>query len=155
MRTSLVALIAGSMIIGGAAIAVAQTDDTPTGTTIESTVGERTRGGHLEGFFSDMVAEGVISQDQADTLTAELRERFEERRAAIAERREAFQAAWEDNVLTVAELEELGAGRILAEDGPFADALEDGELTRAEFEEIRREFPRRGPGHHRFRGPGT
>ena len=152
MRKSVAALTAGALIIGGAAVASAQTDDTaPTDDTPAVQLHER-RGEHISEFFADMVEDGVISQDQADQMTAELETRAEERIAEREERKAAFDAAWDDGVLTLAEIEELGADRFLAEDGPFADALADGELTQEELEEARGEFGgRRG---HRGGGPG-
>jgi hypothetical protein len=129
-------------------VATAQTDDAP---EADAPIVEMKRGERISSFFDDMVAEGVISQDQANTMLAELESRHEERVAERQERREAFESAFEDDVLTVAELEELGADRILDEDGPFAEALADGELTRDEFEAIHAEL---GPRHHRGPGPG-
>ena len=152
MRKSIAALTAGALIAGGAMVATAQTDGADT--TEDATEQVRpSRGAHLSEFFSEMVTEGVISQDQADQLTAELESRAAVRQAERAERRAAFEAAWEDDVLTVAELEELGADRILDEDGPFAEALADGEITRDEFDAVKAEIgPRGGRGHHRFGG---
>jgi hypothetical protein len=150
MRKTVAALTAGALIAGGAMVATAQTDDADT-TDTNPPVVEMKRGDRISSFFGDMVGQGVISQDQADTMLAELESRHEERVAERQERREAFESAFEDDVLTVAELEELGADRILDEDGPFADALEDGEITRDEFEAIRAEL---GPRHHRGHGRG-
>lgn len=146
MRKTVAALTAGALIAGGAMVATAQTEDAP---ATDAPIVEMKRGERISSFFDDMVAQGVISQDQADTMLAELESRREARVAERQERREAFESAWEDDVLTVAELEELGAERILDEDGPFAEALEDGEITRDEFDAVRAEF---GPRHHR--GPG-
>lgn len=148
MRKTVAALTAGALIAGGAMVATAQTDSTDT-IDPNAPIVEMKRGERISSFFGEMVEQGVISQDQADTMLAELESRHEARVAEREERREAFESAFEDDVLTVAELEELGADRILDEDGPFAEALEDGELTRDEFEEIHAE---RGPRHHR--GPG-
>lgn len=156
MRKTVAALTAGALIAGGAMVATAQTDaDT---TDSDTPIVEMKRGERISSFFDDMVAEGVISDDQAETMLAELESRHAERVAERDERRAAFESAWEDDVLTVAELEELGADRILAEDSPFADALEDGELTRDEFEAIHADGPRhhRGPGRGLgFGGPGN
>ena len=145
MRKTVAALTAGALIAGGAMVATAQTDDADT----QPSIVQMERGDRISSFFDDMVAEGVISQDQADTMLAELEDRHEARVAERQERRDAFESAWEDDVLTVAELEELGADRILDEDGPFAEALDDGEITRDEFDAIRAEF-----GHRHHRGPG-
>lgn len=148
MRKTVAALTAGALIAGGAMVATAQTDSTDQ-VEPDAPIVEMKRGERISSFFDEMVADGVISQEQADTMLAELEARHEERVAERQERRAAFEAAFEDDVLTVAELEELGADRILDEDGPFAEALEDGQITRDEFEAIHAE---RGPRHHR--GPG-
>ena len=148
MRKTVAALTAGALIAGGAMVATAQTDDADTADT-QPPIVEMKRGERISSFFDEMVTDGVISQDQADTMLAELESRHEARVAEREERREAFESAFEDDVLTVAELEELGADRILDEDGPFAEALEDGEITRDEFDAVRAEL---GPRHHR--GPG-
>lgn len=148
MRKTVAALTAGALIAGGAMVATAQTDSDD-GAESDAPVVQMNRGERISSFLDDMVAQGVIDQDQADTMLAELEARREARVAERQERREAFESAWEDDVLTVAELEELGADRILDEDGPFAEALEDGEITRDEFQEVRSEF---GPRRHR--GPG-
>ena len=148
MRKTVAALTAGALIAGGAMVATAQTDTTDQ-VDPDVPIVEMKRGERISSFFDEMVADGVISQEQADTMLAELESRHEARVAERQERRAAFEAAFEDDVLTVAELEELGADRILDEDGPFAEALEDGQITRDEFEEIHAE---RGPRHHR--GPG-
>lgn len=154
MRKTLVALVAGALILGGAAIAMAQTDETTTDTS--PPVAHMDRGDHLSEFLAEMVDEDVITQEQADTLISELESRFEARQAEREEHRALFEEAFSDDVLTVEELEEIGATRILDEDGPFAEALADGELTRAEFDAIHASMPLRD-GHHRgggFGGPG-
>lgn len=148
MRKTVAALTAGALIAGGAMVATAQTDSTDP-VDSDAPIVQMKKGERISSFFDEMVGQGVISQDQADTMLAELESRHEERVAERQERREAFESAFEDDVLTVAELEELGADRILDEDGPFAEALEDGEITRDEFEAIHAEL---GPRHHR--GPG-
>lgn len=160
MRKTLIALTAGAMILGGAAIAMAQTDDATT-YPIQAMERDQDRDQDRTEYLADMVGQGVITQEQADTLAAEMQQRFElrraereQRRAEAREHKEGLEAAFSDDVLTVAELEELGAVRILDEDGPFAEALEDGELTRAEFDAIHETLPCGGPGGQRRGGPG-
>lgn len=164
MRRTLIALVAGAMILGGAAIAMAQTDDTTNDTAtypIQAMERDQDRDQDRTEYLADMVDQGVITQEQADTLAAEMQQRFELRRAERDQRRtlaqehkEGIESAFSDDVLTVAELEELGAQRILDEDGPFAEALADGELTRAEFDAIHETLPCAGLGGQRRGGPG-
>ncbi|MXZ68103.1 MAG: hypothetical protein F4Z17_03725 [Acidimicrobiia bacterium] len=59
---------------------------------------------------------------------------------------------WDDGVLTAEEIAQLpNAHRITGADGPLADALTDGQITKEEMEEIRDRIPERR-GHHG--GPG-
>lgn len=109
----------------------------------------------LEGVLADLVAEGTITEVQADAITTALAEKrsqaLEEAKAAL----DQLKAFWEDDVLTSDEISQLPfADRITDENGPLADALEDGEITREEFREAasdRRRW-RSGGGHHMHGG---
>lgn len=157
MRKTLTAMIAAAavLIIGGALGAVAQTEsETDTGdTTVAETEATRPVRGHLiENLLDEMVTDGVIDAIQADDIATWLEERRAELAAEREAKRAAFEAAWEDGVLTEDEVGDFPhADRLLAEDGPFAEAWADGELTREEFDAVRGGFPgRRGP--HRGAG---
>lgn len=155
MRKMIAVLAAGALILGGAAVAFAQTDEGETTSTHRSE-----RGGHISGVLDDLVENGTISQDQADAIVAaleakrdELHAAREELRVERDEARAALTEAWSDGVLTEDEAADLPFGdRLTDPDGPFAEAWSDGQLTRAEFDEIRAELAPhrgfRGRGHH-------
>lgn len=146
MRKTIVAILAAAavLVIGGAIGAVAQTDET---TTTTDAVGHH-RG--FGGLLDEMVADGVITDEQSTAIAEWLEARRTEMQAAREEARAAWETAWEDDVLTRDEAQALPfADRILAEDGPFAEAWADDQLTRDEFEAVKAEFPgRRRFGHH-------
>ena len=116
----------------------------------------RTEGMSLLGVvLADLVEDGTISQEQSEAITAALAEKrsqaLEEAKAAL----DQLKAFWEDDVLTSDEISRLPrADRITDTEGPFAEALEDGQITREELGEIRSEHSHghRRFGHHR-RGP--
>lgn len=109
----------------------------------------------LEGVLADLVDEGTITEEQAGAITTALAEKrsraLEEAKAAL----DQLKAFWEDDVLTADEISRLPfADRVADGDGPFAEALQDGQITKEELDEIRSEP---SPGHRRFghhgRGP--
>lgn len=155
MRKTLMAMIAAIavLVIGGSLGALAQTENTGDDAAQTKELVRPVRGHLFEGALDEMVADGVIDADQAIAITAWLENRRSELEDEREERRAAHEAAWADDVLTAEEAANLpSADRLLSEDGPFADAWEDGQLTREEFEAAKAEFGgRRGLGH---RGPG-
>jgi len=156
MRKTIMAMLAAAavLVIGGAIGAAAQTDDEPVSdTTVTETESRHVRGQLLEGVLDEMVADGVITDDQAIEIAEWLENKRTELAAQREEMRAALEAAWADDVLTTDEVADLPfADRLTAEDGPFAEAWEDGQLTREEFDAIKAEIGRRGFGHDR-RGP--
>ena len=153
MRKTIMAVVAAAavLVIGGAIGAVAQEDQTTEDTTVVESV--RPGRGHHRGLggvlLDEMVTDGVIDQSTADDISAWLEVRHAEAQANREERREAFEEAWADDVLTLEEAEALG-GRIGdTDDGPLAEAWADGELTRDEVEVARAEFG----GRRGHRGP--
>ncbi len=163
MRKMIAIVAAGVLIIGGAAVASAQTDEA------ENTVPARemSRGDHAAEVLAELVEDGTITQAQSDAIQAafeakrvELQAQREERRAEMEAAREQLQEAWSDDVLTLDELEGLPfADRLTDPDGPLAEAWEDGQLTKDEMREAHEGFgPRRGhgPRGHGFgQGPGA
>lgn len=117
-RTSLVsAALAGGALVAVPAVAGAQEDDTTTPDASAEAAPESTR---WQSFLDTLVEEGVITEEQADTLTERLQERREEAQEARSERRaertailtetlgideEALEAAREDGQ-TLAEIAE-------------------------------------------------
>ena len=157
MRKTIAAIAAGVLIIGGAAVASAQVDE-----STDTPVREMTKGDHVADVLAELVEDGTITQSQANAITeafeakrAEFQAMREERRAEREAARAALEEAWADDVLTLDEVEGLPfADRLTDPEGPLAEAWEDGELTKEEAQEAREEFgPRRGHGRRGF-GPG-
>ena len=158
MRKVIVAAVIAVMLIGGASIAVAQTDDAAEGPVARVA-------GFIEDVLDGLVSDGTLSEEQAtavaDAFDTAREERQAEREARRAERQaiaEQVQAALEDGVITAEELAELPDGPWNDSEGPLADALEDGEITQEELDELR-PFGRRGFGRGGFDragfGPGA
>jgi hypothetical protein len=156
MRKTIMAMLAAAavLVIGGAIGAAAQTGDEPEGdTTVTETDIRPVRGHLLEGVLDEMVADGVITDDQAAEIADWLENKRTELAAQRDELRAAFEAAWADDVLTADEVAEFPfADRLTAEDGPFAEAWADGQLTRDEFDAVKAELGGRHFGHHRAFG---
>ena len=147
------------LIAGGFAVAmlngnpaIAQESDTQD--DAESTKPDRSEA--FDEVFEQLVADGVITEDQADTVQAALQAKAEELKAEREARREERRAQreqirsfLEDGVIDAGELAQLGSDHPLNDpDGPAAEYLDDGELTAEELRELR-------PGRGRFGLRGT
>jgi Spy/CpxP family protein refolding chaperone len=161
MKKIMVSLVAASVLVVGAfaastltsSEASAQTDEA---TTVTDGIRRPHRGAILEGVLSDLVGDGVLTQGQADAVKDaleaerdELREEFGDRRDRRVKRHDmrAQIREWlEDGVIKADELSELPPDlRILADDGPLAEALKDGQITQAEWDAfIEKRQARRG-----------
>ena len=146
---------AAALVLGLGAAAWAQTgseepageDGEPTGNAWEHPV----RVG-LDSVLADLIEDGTITQTQADAIIAAVEERRSAARATREEFKALLDAFWDDGVLTADEIAQLpNADRITAADGPFSEALSDGQITKDEIRELKgRGSGRRG--HHG--GPG-
>lgn len=151
MRKVLASIAAAGVLVAGAFIAStvttseasAQTEETP---QVTDQAARPERGIVLDGVLDDLVTDGTLTQAQADSVKDalvakhdELKEQFgdrRERRAHRYEMREQFEAWLEDGVITADELDELDVDLPRFEDGPLAEALEDGQITQAEWDAI-------------------
>ena len=166
MKRFLAALAAAGVLVAGGFVAAAvstpsvasaqeSTEEAPAGD--DGTVERPDKGAILDEVFDQLVADGVISQDQADQVRAaleakrdELREQFGDRMNRRDHRNRIggfLRGALEDGVVDADELAQLPEGHPLNDpDGPFAEYLEDGQLTEDELEQIKEEFRHnRGP----------
>jgi hypothetical protein len=111
----------------------------------------------LSDVLANLVSTGVITQDQADAITAALTQVVDDRHAEMEAKRQQMQEMWteirsflEDGVITAEEIAQL------PDDNPFSnleDILADGQVT---LEELRSVAPFGGPafGPGGFDGPG-
>lgn len=149
MRKTIVAMLAAAavLVVGGALGAIAQTDEGEgeTDTAITAAVAQLGhKGERLAGLLEEMVEDGVITSEQADSITEWLENKHAEVRAEREAMREAFEEAWSDGILTAEEAAQFPFGeRLAAIDGLWAD----GQVTQEEWDAFRAEFPRRGVRH--------
>lgn len=157
MKKILTSLIAAGVLVAGVAVAgvvagsTAEAQDAPPGTEAPTS----DRPGHktvIKDVLDELVADGEITQGQADIILAAIQEKREEFAANHPDgfrrgfRRGAhfgfnLRGLLEDGVIDAAELAELPEGNPLTDpDGPFAEALEDGEITVEELREVREEM---------------
>lgn len=140
-----IALAALLMIGGGSLVAVAQATDTTDATTGPSTPNGKEMGDPFSAVVDDLVSQGVITADQAaaitDALQAKRRELAEDRQRRLQERRDELsqiRGFLDDDVITSDELAQLPDDSPLRDpNGPLADALQDGQITRQELQDAR------------------
>lgn len=149
MRKTVAILAVGALVIGGAVAALAQTEGDDQAPTTETA--EHKRMPLMSEVLGDLVADGTINQSQADAITAALEEKRAEVREKIEAHRELMRSLWEDGVLTAEEINQLPEDHPFRDsDGPVAEYLDDGELTKDELREL---GPR--PGFRRHHRPGA
>jgi Spy/CpxP family protein refolding chaperone len=151
MRKTIVAALAGLMVLAGATVAFAQTDSTTTTTQDDST--DRLFGGYAD-VLDGLVTDGTLTPEQADAVVAAFQEHRSAMRANRDAVRAAMQEAWSDGVITEDELSALpnGGQRLTDPDGPLAEYWEDGQLTQEELDEARENGLGFGRGGHHRRG---
>lgn len=162
MRRILVVLVAAALLVGGGVAvallanqgsAIAQEDEPTTTQAPAETEAEDTdiarpqRGMVLADVLEDLVADGVITGEQAEEITAAWQTRWEELRTEFEARRGerglgrhhdfGLRELLEDGVIDADELAELGPDHPFNDpDGPAAEYLEDGQLTQDELAEL-------------------
>jgi hypothetical protein len=145
----LVAAAFTASIVTDGGVATAQVPDEGT-TTVE----RPERGAHFREVLDTLVAAGTIRQDQADTIEEAMVAKHEELRESGEGFRHhrgsrggfGLRGLLEDDVISADELAELPDDHPFNDpDGPAADYLDDGQLTRDELKEIREQT------HERFR----
>ena len=115
----------------------------------------------LDDVLADLVADGTITQAQADAITSALQTAADEKIAELEAQHQQMQEMWtqikgflEDGVITSDEIAQLPA------DNPFTnltDILADGQITQEELDSVMPfdGFFMDGKGGHRFHfGPG-
>lgn len=164
MKRFLAALAAAGVLIAGGFVAATVSTPAPASAqesteapSEEGTIERPEKGAVLDEVFTELVADGVISQDQADQIQAALEAKHEELREQFGDRLQRrdhrnrlggfLQGALEDGVVDADELAQLPDGHPLNDpEGPFAEYLDDGQLTAEELEQIKEQFRQnRGP----------
>jgi polyhydroxyalkanoate synthesis regulator phasin len=150
MKKIIASLAAASVLVAGAFVASAVTVDPADAQTGETnTVEVRPEpGAGLDELMAELVADGTLTQAQADTVKERLVTAREEHRADRQERHEArkenraqIREFLEDDVISADELAQLSDDHpFLDPEGPLGDALEDGQITKAELEAARDVF---------------
>jgi hypothetical protein len=146
----LVAAAFTASIVTDGSVATAQVPDEGT-TTVE----RPERGAHFREVLDTLVAAGTIRQDQADAIEEAMvakQEKLRESGEGFRHHRRGPRGGFglrgllEDDVISADELAELPDDHPFNDpDGPAADYLDDGQLTRDELKEIREQT------HERFR----
>jgi len=105
----------------------------------------------LNEVLAKLVADGTITQAQADAITNGVKDKLAERQATLQELRKQWQETatklktfLEDGVITSDELAQLPADNPIAN---FEDILADGQITQEELDSVM-------VGPHFMRGPG-
>lgn len=156
MKKVLAALAASGVLVAGGFATAAISSPSPA-TAQESTEDSTTetverpeRGAILQEVMDQLVADDVIDEDQAEAIIAaleakrdELREQFGERRGFRGHHRGGLgiRDLLDDGVIDADELAALPEGHPLTDpEGPFAEYLDDGELTLEELETVHGEL---------------
>lgn len=128
MKRIVSVLAVGVLILGGAVVAWAQTQEDPAPAPMARIEGPRLA--ILEDVLDGLVADGVITRDQADAVVEALVAKVSELKAEREALRQQIESFWEDGVLTSDELAQL------PEDHPLRRAVEslsDGDITKEEL----------------------
>lgn len=146
MRKTIIAMLAAAavLIVGGAVGAIAQTDEPETDTAVTEVAPLGHKGERLAGLLDEMVEDGVITSEQAESITEWLENKRAEIRAEREALRDAFEEAWSDGVLTEEEAAQFPFSERLA---AIEELWSDGQVTQDEWDSFKDEFPRRGPRH--------
>lgn len=143
---------AAALVLGVAAAAWAEAGSGDSAGESGDSDKEHPAGVGLGSVLAELVEDGTITQEQADAIIAAVEEKRSAARAAFQEMKGLLDSFWDDGMLTAEEIAQLpNAHQITGADGPLADALTDGQITKEEMKEIRGRIPERR-GHHG--GPG-
>ena len=135
------AAVAGGLLVG-AAFVTSAVSAPGTASAQEDAAESAERGRHgmnvLSEVLSDLVDDETISQEQADAILAAVGTKAEEIKAQHEANKELIEGFLEDDVITSDELAQLPDNHPFNDpEGPFAEVVADGELTRDELREAR------------------
>ena len=150
MKRLIASVAAAGILVAGAFVASTATNSpaeaqTPEDTTTQERPERPEKGAILDEVLGELVAEGTINEAQATAVKEALEAKHEELKANRPDgerkghRRGHLRAQVEDllddGVISAEEIAELPDGHPFKnDDGPFAELLEDGEITQAEWD---------------------
>lgn len=150
MKRLIASVAAAGILVAGAFVASTATNSpaeaqTPEDTTTQESPERPEKGAILDEVLGELVAEGTINESQATAVKEALEAKHEELKANRPDgerkghRRGHLRAQVEDllddGVISAEEIAELPDGHPFKnDDGPFAELLEDGEITQAEWD---------------------
>ena len=150
MKRLIASIAAAGVLVAGAFVASTVTNSPAEAQTIEGTTTDDRperpeKGAILDEVLGDLVAAGTIDQAQADAVKAALQAKHEElkenrpdrgdRRDRRAHLRGQIDELLDDGVISADEIAELPDRHPFNnDDGPFAELLEDGQITQAEWD---------------------
>jgi polyhydroxyalkanoate synthesis regulator phasin len=142
MRKLIVTIAAGALLLVGATTVLAA----PSAETIDP-ASAPTVGGRgvevLEGVLDDLVADGTITQAQADKIVAAVEAEKDAIQAEREKNRELVKTFLEDGKITQEELDQLPEDHPLRQ---LESLMDDGVITQEELQSLR-PFGGRGHGH--------
>lgn len=151
MRKVLLLPLAGLLAVAGAT-AVLAAPSAVTDTARQVPNAATVAGSCLADALADLVADGVITQEQSDAIVGAVDARVEERRKEMQQLRELVARFLEDGVVTAEELEQLPEEHLWRN---LDDFLADGQLTVEELRQLGGPFMHRhGPRGGSWGGPG-
>jgi hypothetical protein len=140
------AWVAAVVVVGGAlfAVTIATSGAVAQESAVDDDRPDVDRSGLLPDVLADLVADGTIDQPQAEAVEAALREAVAQHRPLRRAARRGARAGYRigrflaDDVIDADELSSLPDDHVLRDpDGPAADFIDDGRLTRDELRTIR------------------
>ena len=150
MKRLIASVAAAGILVAGAFVASTATNSpaeaqTPEDTTTQERPERPEKGAILDEVLGELVSEGTISEAQATAVKEALEAKHEELKENRPDgerkghRRGHLRAQVEnlldDGVISAEEIAELPDGHPFNnDDGPFAELLEDGEITQAEWD---------------------
>lgn len=153
MKRLIASVAAAGILVAGAFVASTATNSTAVAQTPEDTTTQEAperpdrpeKGAILDQVLGELVEDGTIDQDQADAVKGALQDKHEELKANRpdgdrrgdhrARLRGQIEELLEDGVISADEIAELPDRHPFKNaDGPFAELIEDGEITQAEWD---------------------